>query len=92
MLCFIASNKQTSKEEGQGSSGSGKGDPGKRGDWMNKKWLEEAMKPQHRGTWLSLALAVGAGYMLTHSSGNGRQISWQEFRTRYLETGEVRKI
>ena len=57
---------------------------------MNKNWLEEIMKPEHRGTWLSLIIAVTGGYFLFRSS-DGQEISWQEFRTRYLETGEVRE-
>ena len=78
------------KQEGTGGGGGGGGpSSGKGGDWWSKNWLEEAMKPQYRGTWLSLLAAVGAGYMLTRTSNEGRQISWQEFRTHYLEKGEV---
>ena len=57
---------------------------------MNKNWIEEAMKPEHRGTWLALFLAAGFGYLL-YGMPNKKEISWQEFRTRYLDTGEVRR-
>ena len=57
---------------------------------MNKNWIEEAMKPEHRGTWLALFLAAGFGYLL-YGMPNRKEISWQEFRTRYLDTGEVRR-
>lgn len=50
--------------------------------------LQQAMQPQNRGTLIGVALAAAAGYMLMQSS-NHRQISWQEFRTNYLEKGEV---
>lgn len=83
------SQTRNTKQEGTGGGGpsSGKG-----GDWWSKNWLEEAMKPQYRSTWLSLLAAIGAGYMLTRTSNEGRQISWQEFRTHYLEKGEVDKL
>ena len=84
--------KQESKAgSGGGGGGGGKPDPGgKKGwEWFNKDWFKEVMQPQHRITWLSLAGAAAAWYMLTRSSEEHRQISWQEFRTSYLEQGEV---
>lgn len=41
--------------------------------------------------WVPVALVVGVGYMLTNNN-NTRHISWQEFRTRYLEKGEVERL
>ena len=58
-------------------------------EWFGKKWFEEAMQPQNRGTMIGIALAAAAGYMLMQSSSHSRQISWQEFRINYLEKGEV---
>ena len=91
------SSKQVKQESKAGSGGGGGGgrggkpDPGgKKGwEWFNKDWFKEAMQPQHRMTWLSLAGAAAAWYMLTRSPEEHRQISWQEFRTSYLEQGEV---
>ena len=48
--------------------------------------------PRNWGNWVPLALALAAGYVLTHSSGQPRQISWQEFRIHYLERGEVERL
>ena len=36
-------------------------------------------------------MAVVAGYILSRGS-NTRHISWQEFRTQYLERGEVERL
>lgn len=41
--------------------------------------------------WIPLGLAVAVGYVLTRGS-NTRHISWQEFRTQYLERGEVERL
>uniref|UniRef100_A0A1X7TE87 AAA+ ATPase domain-containing protein n=2 Tax=Amphimedon queenslandica TaxID=400682 RepID=A0A1X7TE87_AMPQE len=49
-----------SNSESSGSSGGSPNNKG-RGDWMNKNWLEEIMKPEHRGTWLSLIIAAAGG-------------------------------
>jgi len=48
--------------------------------------------PQNWGIYVSIALAVAGTYYLTRSAGQPRQISWQEFRTRYLERGEVDRL
>ncbi len=40
---------------------------------------------------MPLAVAVAVGYMLTRNN-NTRHISWQEFRTQYLERGEVERL
>jgi hypothetical protein len=48
--------------------------------------------PRNWANWVPLALALAAGYVLTNSSGQLRQISWQEFRINYLERGEVERL
>lgn len=73
---------------GGGSSG-GKKDPGKKGWELINQWVQEAMQPQHRTTWLSLGGVMIGWYLLVRSTEQHRQISWQEFRTNYLEQGEV---
>lgn len=50
------------------------------------------LDPQNWSMWAPLAVAVAAGYFLTRSSGQSRQISWQEFRVNYLERGEVDRL
>ena len=47
---------------------------------------------QKLSTWLPLALAVAAGYMLTRPSAVSRHISWQEFRINHLEKGDVERL
>ena len=47
------------------------------------------LDPKKWSMWAPLAVAMLAGYFLTRSSGQSRQISWQEFRVNYLERGEV---
>lgn len=51
-----------------------------------------ATDPKNWGMYASIALAVAGTYYLTRSAGKPRQISWQEFRTRYLERGEVDRL
>lgn len=59
---------------------------------FEKRFDFKDFDPRNWGNWLPLALALAAGYMLTHSSGQPRQISWQEFRINYLERGEVERL
>ena len=59
---------------------------------IEKRFDFKDFDPRNWGNWMPLALALAAGYMLTHSSGQPRQISWQEFRINYLERGEVERL
>ena len=59
---------------------------------IEKRFDFKNFDPRHWGNWMPLALALAAGYVLTHSSGQPRQISWQEFRINYLERGEVERL
>lgn len=73
--------------EGRGSTGGPEGSGGKQPFFMNGKFFEFHFDGQKWG-WVPLGLAVAVGYVLTRNS-NTRPISWQEFRTQYLERGEV---
>ena len=42
-------------------------------------------------SWVPVGLVVAVGYFLTNTTTT-RQISWQEFRTKYLERGEVDRL
>lgn len=77
------------KTGGSGGGSGGKKDPGKKGWELVNQWLQEAMRPQHRTTWLSLGGVMIGWYLLVRSTEQHRQISWQEFRTNFLEQGEV---
>ena len=59
---------------------------------FDKRFNFKDFDPQNWSNWVPLLLALAAGYMLTHSSGQPRQISWQEFRINYLERGEVERL
>ena len=71
------------------------------GDWSKKRFefhfefppKFDSKKFDDRWSSLaSLALALGAGYLLTRPRENVRHISWQEFRMNYLEKGEVERL
>lgn len=94
-------NGQASKEnatsssaggaKGSGKEGSGKG--GGKPSFMDGKFdrkFDFQFDGQKWG-WVPLGIAVVVGYMLTRTE-NTRLISWQEFRTRYLERGEVERL
>ena len=59
---------------------------------FEKRFDFKDFDPRNWSNWVPLALALAAGYMLTNSSGQPRQISWQEFRINYLERGEVERL
>lgn len=59
---------------------------------IEKRFDFKDFDPRNWANWVPLALALAAGYVLTHSSGQPRQISWQEFRINYLERGEVERL
>ena len=65
--------------EGGGSGGKPPGD-----DW----WKNLFDNPQQIA--IAAALAGAAGLFLLLSGIETREINWQEFRTKYLERGEVR--
>ena len=59
---------------------------------IEKRFDFKDFDPRNWGNWVPLALALAAGYVLTHSGGQPRLISWQEFRINYLERGEVERL
>ena len=106
MLCCVASGKSEGKqgksassrgggagkrEEGGGSKGKEDGNPFfTNGKPIFSKKYEFKFDGQKWG-WVPVGLAVLAGYILSRGS-NTRHISWQEFRTQYLERGEVERL
>ena len=84
--------------KGGSGGGSGKGKGKGKGDrvppFMDGKF-EHSFSFQFDGSqkwgFIPLGIAVAVGYMLTRSD-NTRFISWQEFRTQYLERGEVERL
>ena len=59
---------------GGGSSGN---------EWWNNIW-----QPPNRN-WILVGCAAGALGMLSLYNSSSREITWQEFRVKYLEQGEV---
>lgn len=59
---------------------------------FEKRFNFKDIDPRNWSNWVPLALALAAGYMLTKSGGQPRQLSWQEFRSHYLERGEVERL
>ena len=93
LLLSDSSNNENSESHNRGSSGGdsggeeGGGDnrpPG--GDWW-KNFRE--INPQSFAIGVALA-AVGALLFMNTAGIESREINWQEFRTKYLERGEVR--
>ena len=95
------SSKQVKQDVPPSSSGKGGGAEGKGGrkpnpgpgkggwEWF-RNFAKEAFEPENRLTLLALLGAGVGGYFLLNSD-NRREISWQEFRTNFLEQGKVRK-
>ena len=85
----VKPSKQT-KQEVPSNRGGRKPDPDKNNgwEWFNEMF-NEALKPQHRATWMTL-LGAGIGwYLFSRLTDVRRPLSWQEFRTNFLEKGEV---
>jgi AFG3 family protein len=83
---FLGGNSgpKSNKNSG-GSSGPGNGkNPG-----GNKQWWQSFFENYQQQIWLATGLALGAGYLLMYSGMPVREINWQEFRTNYLEKGDV---
>ena len=90
-----------SSSNSQGDNGSGPGKPsgspssssggggGKKG---GKEWWQYWMENPQNQLWLAIGVSVGAAWMLLSSGQQSREINWQEFRTSYLEKGEVNKV
>ena len=75
-------DKRESSGGGDGGGGGGSGKP-PGDDW----WKNLFDNPQQ--VVLAVALATGAALFLMFSGMETREINWQEFRTKYLERGEV---
>ena len=44
---------------------------------------------KNRGNWWALGLSAVIIYFLFYGPSQRKEISWQEFRTKYLDRGEV---
>ena len=91
-----SSNSQGDNGSGPGkpsgspsSSSGGGGGGGKKG---GKEWWQYWMENPQNQLWLAIGVSVGAAWMLLSSGQQSREINWQEFRTSYLEKGEVNKV
>lgn len=89
---MVSEKKVDPSRPGKGSSsGSGRweeGNPFEGNPFQGK--FEFKFDGQKWG-WVPVGLAVAVGYMLTRNNTT-RHISWQEFRTQYLERGEVDRL
>lgn len=92
-----AEQKPSRSSSSEGSVGGAKGggkraeeDQGVFMEFNGKKFYEFKFDGQKWG-WIPLGLAVAVGYALTRNNST-RHISWQEFRTQYLERGEVERL
>lgn len=91
-LCPDSSNKENSESNNRGSSGDDNGGGGGGGD--NKPpggdWWKNFREFNPQGFAVGLALAAVGALLFFNSAGmESREINWQEFRTKYLERGEV---
>ena len=84
-----SSNREKSEADKRESSGGGDGGGGGSSgkppgdDW----WKNLFDNPQQ--IVIAVAIAAGAALFLMFSGMETREINWQEFRTKYLERGEV---
>lgn len=83
-------SKSSSSGGGGGARGGAEGGREEHPFGQVVRKFEIHIDPQKWG-WVPLGLAVAIGYMLTRGN-NTRHISWQEFRTQYLERGEVERL
>ena len=79
------SSPKQSAPEGGGGGGPGGGGGGR--NWYNSEWWQGFMNGG--GNWLLIGLSAGVVYLMMSSPTPTREISWQEFRRKYLERGEV---
>ena len=77
-------SSKSSKSSGGGGSSGGSG--GKKGP---NPWWQSFYETYQQQIWLAVGLSFGAGYLLMSSGTPVREINWQEFRTNYLEKGDV---
>ena len=86
-----ASSNENFHSNNRGSSG---GDSGGGGEGDNKPpggdWWKNFREINPQGFAIGVALAaVGALLFMNAAGMESREINWQEFRTKYLERGEV---
>ncbi|KXJ24312.1 AFG3-like protein 2 [Exaiptasia diaphana] len=93
---FPGASKQgpkNAKSEGKSSSQSNKPPGGgTSGGKKPKPWWDSFYEAYQQQIWLAVGLSLGTGYLLMSSGTPTREINWQEFRTNYLEKGDVEKL
>ena len=100
MVCLMlisgsdASSNENFHSNNRGSSG---GDSGGGGEGDNKPpggdWWKNFREINPQGFAIGVALAaVGALLFMNAAGMESREINWQEFRTKYLERGEVSNV
>ena len=86
--CVSFSGQSSSKQsspEGGGGGGPGGGSGG--GNWFNSEWWQQFMNGG--GNWVVIGLSAAVLYLMMSGSAPTKEISWQEFRRKYLDRGEV---
>ena len=58
------------------------------GNWYNSEWWQGFMNGGG-GSWVLIGLSAAVVYFLVSGPTPTREISWQEFRRKYLDRGEV---
>ena len=80
-------NGGNSESSNKGPSG-GNSSGGSSGKPPGSEWWRDLLENQQQ-VLIALALAAGMAFLLLKSGKENREINWQEFRTNYLEKGEV---
>ena len=85
-LHVVEAKSNNSEPSGNNSNHGGTG--GSSGKGPKKDWWSEWTENQQQ-IWIAVACAAAAGLLLFSSGNQMREINWQEFRTGFLEKGEV---
>ena len=88
-LHVVEAKSNNSEPSGNNSNHGGTG--GSSGKGPKKDWWSEWTENQQQ-IWIAVACAAAAGLLLFSSGNQMREINWQEFRTGFLEKGEVLDI
>ncbi|XP_065913432.1 mitochondrial inner membrane m-AAA protease component AFG3L2-like [Dysidea avara] len=55
-------------------------------------WWNSLFQPPNRRWLLYGGVAVAIAFLTTYNTNSGKEITWQEFRVKYLEQGEVERL
>ena len=76
MFCYVGTNTPPKRESSFTGGGSSN-------EWWNNMWQ------QPNRNWILVGCAAGALGLLSLYNSSSKEITWQEFRVKYLEQGEV---